>query len=331
MPIPATTIGNPDNDYWQSGQGPAAILTTPNGNLDSDYWQSRQRPLAIPTTTTGNPENNHWVSRQRPLGNPDNDHSIPRQRTFGNPDNDRWLSRQQPLIMPTTLGGHPDNDSSSWRQHPMANPTARSAATTTSAEANHIIKRLTFACWPKSPKNHRKKATKSQHIKSSEANTSHPKINSAFGQKSTTKNQPKSQPKTNSSAANASRYISLGQTSTKKIHPKSSKKVQHIKSNQVKSKLTRHHIKSSHRHFVGEGAAADSQRYNGADGMTEVDGEAALAHLAVAEVHRAFAKVLLHHKVALFIVANEPRGQETTECRAMSVHTCKQSHFLRVP
>lgn len=45
--------------------------------------------------------------------------------------------------------------------------------------------------------------------------------------------------------------------------------------------------------------------------MSEVDGEAALAHLAVPNVHLALAEVLLHYQVALHGIerANEPRSK----------------------
>lgn len=56
---------------------------------------------------------------------------------------------------------------------------------------------------------------------------------------------------------------------------------------------------SSDDHLVGEGAAADPQRDYRADGVTEVDGEAALAHLSVSDVHLALPEVLLHYKIAL--------------------------------
>lgn len=61
--------------------------------------------------------------------------------------------------------------------------------------------------------------------------------------------------------------------------------------------------KSSDRHFVGEGAAADPQSDDRADGVPEVDGKAALAHFPVPQVHRPLAEVLFHHKVALEIVS----------------------------
>lgn len=52
-------------------------------------------------------------------------------------------------------------------------------------------------------------------------------------------------------------------------------------------------------HLVGEGAAADPQRDYRADRVSEVYGEAALAHLAVPDVHLALPEVLFHHQVSL--------------------------------
>lgn len=68
------------------------------------------------------------------------------------------------------------------------------------------------------------------------------------------------------------------------------------------------------RDFLGEGASADPERDNGTDGVAEVYGETALAHLAVAQVHLSISEVLLHHEVAL----NHQRNAQTQSGREHS-------------
>lgn len=155
---------------------------------------------------------------------------------------------------------------------------------------NHLIKRCQLSTKKKQLKT--KKATTKQPNKihsnqqNAQPNKSHQKNKSAFGKKkkkSTKKSQnPKSRPEVVTPKANTSNQSQVTEV-------RANSQSQHIQ----------HSTKSSDRHFVGEGAAADTEGNDGADGVAKVDRKTALAHLAMAEVHRALAEVLLHHKVAL--------------------------------